>query len=128
MIFVDSSYLIAIADRKDRWHRQALRLSNGFGKGLLVSDFVIAEAVSTVGARGGGRAARSLFEFLKESCEVEYVDSMILDEAENLYQQFDTRLSIAQCATLAVMTRRGVSKILSFNDRFDQVKGIERVK
>jgi predicted nucleic acid-binding protein len=128
VIFVDSSYFVAIADRKDRWHRQALRLSSAFNKGLLVSDFVISETVTTVGNRGGSRVARSLFEFLKESCEVEYVDSRLLDEAGNYYQQFDGHLSLSQCAALAIMARRGVSKILSFNAAFDQVEGIERVR
>lgn len=128
MIFVDSSFFVAIADRKDRRHRQALRLSIAYNKGLLVSEFVIDETVSTVGQRGGSRAAGNLFEFLKESCEVEYVDGRLLDEAGIYYQQLDGQLSLSQCSTLAIMARRGISKILSFNPAYDQVKGIERVR
>jgi uncharacterized protein len=128
VIFVDSSYFVAIVDRKDRWHRAALKLSTSLSKGLLVSDLVIAEAVSVVGHRGGTRAAGNLYEFLMESCEVEYVDSKILGEAMNYYEQFDAHLGLSSCTSVAIMARRGVSKIVSFDPAFDRVKTIERVK
>ncbi len=127
MIFVDTSYLIAIVDRKDRSHRIALKLSSTVGRGLLVSDIVITEAVSVMGQRGGTRAAGTLYEFLKESCEVEYLDSKTLDEAMNYYEQFDGRLPLAKCTSLALMAQRGVTRILSFDRAFEHVKGIERV-
>lgn len=127
MIFVDSSFFVALADRKDRYHRHALRLGKTYNKKLLVSEFVIAETVSAVGARGGSRVAGNLFEFLKESCDVEYTDARILDEAGSYFVQLDGRLSVSQCVTVAIMARKGVSKIISFNPVFDHVQGIERV-
>ncbi len=127
MIFVDASFLVALVDRKDKWHRSALKSSGSIGRGLLVSDIVITEAVSTLGHRGGARTAGTLYEFLKESCEVEYVDAKLLDEAMNYYQQFDARLTLSQCTTVAIMARRGVTRILSFSKAMDEVKGIERI-
>lgn len=127
MIFVDVSYLIAIVDSKDKRHRKALHIANSINRGLVVSDLVITEAVSVMGQRGGTKAAHSLYDFLKESCEVEYLDPKLLDEAMNYYDQFDARVPLPHCVTLALMARRGITKILSFDKRLDEVRNIERV-
>src|SRR3990172_962056 len=70
-VFVgDSSYFVALADRKDRWHRDAVRLKKGLSEGFVVTD----------------------------------------------------------CATLVLMGRRRIGTIVSFDDDFDRVRGITRLR
>jgi hypothetical protein len=38
MIFADSSYFIAIAREKDRWHNDALKVSEKIRESLLISE------------------------------------------------------------------------------------------
>ena len=40
---------------------------------------------------------------------------------------YDGRLSVADCASLALMGRRGIQEIISFDKDFDRVLGMRRV-
>jgi len=128
-VFVgDSSYFVALADRKDRWHRDAVRLKKGLSEGFVVSDFVVDEAVTLVGARRGGPPAQVLFQYFLDECEVEFVTRGLLEEAMTFHLRFDGRLSVTDCATLVLMGRRRIGTIVSFDDDFDRVRGITRLR
>ena len=59
MIFVDSSYFIAVANREDRWHRDAKRLTPRLEReDLLTSDLALSEALTGVGTVLGGKAGK----------------------------------------------------------------------
>ena len=127
MIFGDTSFFVGLADKKDQWHDSALRLSPSVGKGTVVSDLVVAEAVTIIGSRAGGRAASTLYEYFRDSCEIEFVDKSRLDESMRLHLMFDGRLSVADCSSVTIMTERKIKRIASFDTDFDRVKGIERL-
>jgi predicted nucleic acid-binding protein len=127
LIFGDSSFFVGLADERDQWHQQADRLGRTLPKGMVVSDLIIAESVTIIGARGGGRAGSVLYEFFRDFCDLEFMDSRILDEAMQLHLSFDGKLSVADCASVAIMARRGIRRIVSFDSDFDRVKGIERI-
>ena len=127
MIVVDSSYFVALADSKDRWHRDALRVKASVPQDFLVNDLVVAEAVTIVGARRGGRPAQVLYQYFMDECEVEFLEEVLLREAMGHHLLYDGNLSVADCVSIALMTRHGIRKILSFDRDFDRVRGIERV-
>ncbi len=127
MIFGDSSFFVGLADRRDQWHDQAARLGGSLPKGLVVSELVVAESVTIIGSRGGGRSGSALFEFFRDFCKVEFVDQSTLNEAMELHRRFDGKLSVADCASVAIMGRRKITRIVSFDSDFDRVKGIDRI-
>ena len=56
MILVDSSFFVGLADAKDRWHADALRLRPRLRREPVVSDLCLAEAATILGKRKGGKA------------------------------------------------------------------------
>jgi predicted nucleic acid-binding protein len=127
VIFGDSSFFVGLADTRDQWHRRALRLERSLLKGFVVSDLVVAESVTIIGSRGGGQAASELYEFFRDSCEIEFVDEGLLAQAMALVLRFDGKLSVADGASVAIMGRREIPRIVSFDSDFDRIKGIERI-
>lgn len=127
LIFVDSSYFIAFADKADRWHNAAVKLSGNLKADFVISDHVIAEAVSTIGRRGGGKAGMDLYEFLVNNRHVVYVDEELLKQSMEIYLKYDGTLSVADAVSLEIMRRRGIKKIVSFDADFDKVTGITRI-
>ena len=63
MIFADSSYFIALARDKDRWHKDALRISEKVRDAMIISELVISESITMVGSFEGGKAGKILYEY-----------------------------------------------------------------
>lgn len=97
------------------------------GRDYLVHDLVVAEAVTIVGARQGGKPARTLYEFFTDACEIALTDPGLLDEAMALHLRYDGSLSVADCVSVALMERRGIRTIVSFDRDFDKVRGLRRI-
>ncbi len=118
---------MALADERDRWHRDALRVREEAGQEYLVHDLVVAEAVTIVGSRQGCKPARTLYEYFTDACEVVFADRGILEDAMALHLRYDGSLSVADCVSLALMERRGIRTIVSFDRDFDKVRGLRRI-
>ena len=127
MIFLDSSFFIALANRKDQWHDRAAKLAQGLPEDKLVTDLVISEGVTSVGYLGGGKAGLSLYEYIAGNCEVVFVDKEILESSLEIYLKFDGTLSLTDAISVHVMRRKGIKEIASFDSDFDKVKDLIRV-
>ncbi len=127
MIFGDSSFFIGWVDSADQWHARAVQLFESLPADIVVSDLVIAESVTIVGSRKGGRPAHELYEYFQDSCQIEFVDPGLLAEAMMTHLRFDGKLSLADCVSVTLMGRRKINRIASFDTDFDRVKGLERV-
>lgn len=127
MTFADTSFFVGLVDAKDQWHERAVRIERTLPKRVVVSDLVVAESVTIIGSRGGGRVAKTLYEHFRDSCDIEFVDQGLLDEAMGLHLGFNGKLSVADCASITIMGRRRIGRIISFDSDFDRVKGIERI-
>jgi predicted nucleic acid-binding protein len=126
LIFADSSYFIAIADKKDQWHERARELSKKAQK-MIATELVLSESVTAVGARGGGKAGMALYEYVSDNCQVAFADKEMLDRAMKIYLMYDGTLSLADAVSLVVMEDYDIKNILSFDSDFDRVKGITRL-
>ncbi len=128
MIFVDSSYYIAIADTKDKWHEKSLELSEYIETNItVVSSFIISEVVTEIGRRSGGKAAYNLYNYFTDNCEIIYIDRDLLVESMGIFLKYDGTLSLADAASIAIMDNMKISEIASFDSDFDKVGFITRI-
>ena len=127
MIVGDASYFVALADRKDRWHADALRIRRREPPQYLVTDLTVAEAVTVIGGRRGGKPARTLYEFFVDTCDIEFVERDLLEEAMAHHLRYDGVLSVPDCVSVTLMDRREIREIASFDADFDNVRGIRRI-
>lgn len=127
MIFVDSSFFIALANSRDRWHGRAEELARSLPDGKMVTELVIAESVTSIGALGGGKAGMEVHEAITQNCEVVFVDKRLLTDSMEVYLRYDGTLSVADAASVTIMRERGVKEIVSFDADFDKVTEISRI-
>jgi len=127
MIFVDSSYFIAIAREKDRWHKDALQLVDKINESMIISDFIISESVTLVGSLEGGKAGKILYEYFIDNCKIYFTDEEILSKAIDTFLKYDGSLSLADATSVEVMKKHKIKKILSFDSDFDKINEIERI-
>lgn len=128
MIFVDSSYYIAIADTKDQWHKKALELSEYIETNIsVVSSFIISEVVTEIGRRSGGKVAYNLYNYFTDNCKIIYIDRDMLSESMEIVLKYDGTFSLADAASVAIMDNMKIGEIVSFDSDFDKVDFINRI-
>ncbi len=128
MIFVDSSYYIAIADTKDQWHKKALELSEYIETNIsVVSSFIISEVVTEIGRRSGGKVAYNLYNYFTDNCKIIYINRDLLSESMEIVLKYDGTLSLADAASVAIMDNMKIGEIISFDSDFDKVDFINRI-
>ena len=126
-VFIDTGVFVAIRNKKDTNHqrakdlmRRALRAEFGL---IHTSDYVFDEAVTTALARTRNhQIALNTGRYILSSPRIE----LNLTSAEDFklaWSKFqaihDKPLSFTDCATLALMERHGIERIMSFDTGFD---------
>lgn len=128
MIFIDSSFFIALILENDQWHDKALKLLPKMEKSQkMVSDLIIVEAVTIVGSRAGGKAGKMIYDTIKDNCKIIDSDLSNYDNAIYTFLHYDGTLSLTDSVTVEVMKTFNISEIVSFDSDFDKINGINRI-
>lgn len=125
-IYADALYWVALAHRKDQWHRQAVLASQQLGAvPLVTTDEVLDEFLahfSGYGRRLRDRAARTVRDlFRNPSIEIipqtrqSFLAGLALYEARP-----DKAYSLTDCISMVTMRQEGITEILTHDDHFKQ--------
>ena len=131
MIFLDSSYLVAVAVESDQNHPKAIRLNREIAKGefgkAVISDYIFDETITVIFGRTKDiDKAVQVGTNLFASAEVINVGDKRFMEAWNLFKvQRSTRLSFTDCTTLSIMRERAIPNVATFDEDFKKVKWVK---
>jgi len=128
MIFVDSSFFIALVDRKDQWHPAAKAILPVLAdETIIISDLIIAESVTILGRRSGGKAGEHLYHYFMDNCDLVVTDEKILKGGMVVFLRYDGTLSVSDAVSVFIMEKKNINRILSFDADFDKVEGVVRI-
>ena len=128
MIFADSSFFIALLNKKDQWHNDIPKVLPQIDKvKKITSILVLSETVTLVGSLSGGKAGVLIYEYIIDNYEVIYIDKTLSSNAMEKFIQYDGTLSLADCVSLEIMEIYQVNSIVSFDSDFDKVKNLNRI-
>jgi predicted nucleic acid-binding protein len=121
--FVDTYYLLALVNSKDKAHQAALQRSQGRAQGLITTTWVLvefADALCAVESRD--RAARFIRGFQAEPfVEIVPPTREQFDRAVDRYQQrADKDWSLTDCLSFLLMEERGIADALTADRHFEQ--------
>ena len=127
MIFIDSSYLIALIVEKDQWHDDAIKLLEKIkSEDKIITEAMIIESLNLIGSCHGGKVGYLTFKYIKDNFTI-FKSETLLEESLRYYLKFDGTLSLADCTAIHTMKENNIYEILSFDDDFDKVECIVRV-
>ncbi len=92
-----------------------------------MSDLVVAEVVTIIGGRRGGKPAQTLYEYFVDEGVIEFLDEALFREARAHHLRYDGSLSLADCISVVLLSRHHIRDIVSFDRDFDKVRGIRRI-
>jgi len=121
--FVDTYYLLALVNTKDKGHDAALRHSQGRTSGLVTTTWVLvefADALSAVSSRSS--AARFIRGLSAEPfVEVTPPSQEQFERALDLYENRPGKeWSLTDCLSFLLMEERGISEALTADHHFEQ--------
>lgn len=128
MIFIDSSYFIALLDSKEKHHERAVSLYPEILDDNLkfVPLLMLSELMAHLGRYQGGQIAKTAYEIIKDNFNIYYPSSDDIDNAMELVLHYGGSLSLADCLAIVLMRDMNSYTIYSFDSDFDK-EGIVRV-
>jgi predicted nucleic acid-binding protein len=123
-VFVDSSGLYALADRRDpartAMERCIARLTKS-GTGLILTDYVIDESCTLAMARGGSYGARRLLEIVDRSIAFRmfWIGEERFEAAKSFFRTHaDHGYSFTDCTSFVVMRELRITDVLTTDRHF----------
>ena len=127
MIFVDSGAWIALLDRRDQHHDDAIIIYATLKQQntrFLTTDYVIDETATWLRYRVNYLVAVEFLDLIESSegaddLTVAAIDSVLFQEAERLFRQYDTaELSFTDCTSFVVCRSHNISEAFAFDRHF----------
>jgi predicted nucleic acid-binding protein len=129
VLFVDSSFWIALRFPRDDWHAAARRLFQLHAdKPLLTTNLVRSETWTFLRGRVGHRSAVHAFESMSRSPRVEVtrMTEKLEDEAFEWLCRHDERsYSFVDATSFALMRKKGITSALAFDADFSAAGFVE---
>ena len=125
-IFIDTQYLIALADKSSDLHQRAKDVSQRLGVfSMITSEMVLTELLNYFSERGDyfRQMAISIVNTLRNDPNTEIVPQTpeLFENALSLYQQrMDKGYSLTDCASMLIMRERGLVDVLTYDKHFKQ--------
>lgn len=127
MIFVDTGAWIALTDRSDQYHADALRIYERIKQQrirLLTTDYIIDETVTRLRYDSGHHTAVRFLDLISQAEQSNAVRRIlitpaILQEAIALFRQYDTAiLSLTDCTSFAICEHYKLKEVFGFDEHF----------
>ncbi|MDQ3408105.1 MAG: PIN domain-containing protein [Chloroflexota bacterium] len=122
MIFVDTSFWVALRNRRDDHHDAALWLFRSKAASpLLSTNHVRGETWTFLRRRAGHGSAADFLDVIEEAArlQVEHVDTATEDDALGWLRRHDEReYSFVDATSFALMRRLGVREAFAFDGDF----------
>ena len=122
MIFVDTSFWVALRNRRDGHHDAARRLLRlKAATPLVCTNHVRGETWTFLRRRAGHASATNFLDFIEETerLYVEHIDAATEGEAMGWLRRHDEReYSFVDATSFALMRRLGISEAFAFDGDF----------
>ena len=118
-VFVDTSALYALIDKRDTHHRHAREAVAQLlrsGRRLVTTDYVVAETVNLANARAGSGLGIRILDLIEQSAgiRIEWITSARFDSTKRFFRRHaDHRYSFTDCASFVVMRELDVADALT---------------
>lgn len=126
-VFVDTSGLYALVDKSDTRHRQAREVVEKLlraGRRLVVTDYVVTEAVNLANARSGSRVAVRVLDLVEQSAgiRIEWIESARFDKTKAFFRKHaDHSYSFTDCSSFVIMRELRLTEALTTDRHFVEV-------
>lgn len=123
MIFLDSSYLIALMLKQDRNYKKASDLKTTiFNERIIINNTVLSEVLNSFNKYNSPNLEHNVNNMFK--FDMDYLTEDDYKKALTYYRYYNTAINFSDCTILVTMNKYNTDKIVSFDSDFNKIKGI----
>lgn len=123
MIFLDSSYLIALMLKQDRNYKKASDLKTTiFNERIIINNTVLSEVLNSFNKYNSPNLEHNVNNMFK--FDIDYLTEDDYKKALTYYRYYNTAINFSDCTILVTMNKYNTDKIVSFDSDFNKIKGI----
>ena len=123
MILADTGYLLALVNPADQHHARAIAWSVSITEPLVVTEYVLVEAVNALSRRSLRRHAHTIIEVVRSEPHLNFMHATaaLLEGGIRLHRQHrDKEWFLTDCVSFHVMRLRGIQRALAYDRHFEQ--------
>jgi len=121
--FADTSFWVALVDRRDVYHSKAVEWSLSIGGSIVTTDAVLLETANTLSRPDWREKVIALINHVKSRDDIEVLpfSGAIWDRGWKLFcDRLDKSWSLTDCISFEVMRERGLTEALAADSHFRQ--------
>ena len=123
MIFLDSSYLIALMLKQDRNYKKASDLKTTiFNERIIINNTVLSEVLNSFNKYNSLNLEHNVNNMFK--FDIDYLTEDDYKKALTYYRYYNTAINFSDCTILVTMNKYNTDKIVSFDSDFNKIMGI----
>lgn len=124
-VFVDTSALIAVGNKDDAYHHDAVRVQKNLLKSkrpMVTTNGVLMELFNTFSQARQKPIAIRLFNLISRSNQWECIptDGLMINGIELFEKRSDKDWSLVDCISMLVARERGITEIFTTDHHFEQ--------
>lgn len=126
VVFLDTSYFIALFNRRDKFHARAVEAARrlaGDNTPMLTTDAVLIEIGNALSSLPARALAAQIIATVREAAaiEVAHVDAALFERGLEFYRRrMDKEWGLTDCISFVLMHQRGVTQALTADRHFEQ--------
>lgn len=128
MIFLDTSYIIGLIIKNDRYCNISNDIkSNLKNEAKITNITVLIEILNSLNKYNFHGDVGELVKYLWSGNIFHFLtfDDYLI--AINLFKYYDGGINFSDCTILESMQKHGITRIASFDSDFDKIRGIQRI-
>lgn len=127
MIFIDSSYIIALMNKKAKKHKQAKQINELIkNEYTTINSTVLIEILNNLSKKRYEVLRDDIINILYNMNEIVYLTPQDYDKALQICKYYNFAINYADCTILKTMFDYNINTIVSFDRDFDKINGINR--
>ena len=128
VLFIDSCYIIALMNVKAKKHDESLKLLEYIdNERTLINSTVILEIFNNLKKKRYEAKRLDIIDLIYSMDKIHYLDVLEYNNALDLCKYYNFSVNYGDCTIIQSMEKYNVNNIVSFDNDFDKVKGINRV-
>lgn len=122
-VFLDSGFVIALEDKHDQYHAQAVSQWDKLTEKVVTTSYIVNEVVTAFNIRNLHDKAVEIGEILVYSSDVTFIqvdDALFFEAWEYFKKHHDKTYSFTDCVSFVVMKQLDIQDALTFDNHFKQ--------